>query len=112
MSRIVHTVPRGTRVIDGIALQITELIWSDQGRSFEVYRLDTGQDLTVDGCFDQQPTNAELLDVLDESRGLWRCACGQPITATDAELIDDHLRDCVARLSEGGLVRERPGSPY
>jgi hypothetical protein len=96
MSHILRSVPRGARVIDGITLQITELIWTDEGRSFEVHRLDTGEDLTVDGYFDLFPTDAQLADLLDDTRGLWRCVCGQRLPATDRALIDDHLRDCPA----------------
>jgi hypothetical protein len=94
MGHIVRSVPRGARVVDGVTLQITELTWTDRDHCFEVHRLDTGYDLTVEGRFDLPPTDDELADLLDEARGLWRCVCGQRVNATDAALIDDHVRDC------------------
>jgi hypothetical protein len=96
MSHVLRTVPRGARVIDGVTLQITELIWTDEGRSFAVHRLDSGDDLTVDGWFDLFPTDVQLADLLDDARDLWRCVCGHRFATTDHALIDDHLRDCPA----------------
>ena len=94
MGHSVRSVPRGARVVDGVPLQITELTWADHGRCFEVRRLDTGEDLTADGRFDELPSDDELADLLDDARGLWRCVCGQRVNATDTALIDDHVRDC------------------
>ena len=87
MSHVVRAVPR-VRVIDGITLQITELIWSNEGYSFEVHRLDTGEHLTADGCFDLPPTTGELAELLDDALNVWRCVCGHRVDAAATALVD------------------------
>jgi hypothetical protein len=57
---------RGTRVVNNVHVRITELIWLDGGRSFEVHRVDDDTDLTEDGCFDTQPTNEQIAVLLEE----------------------------------------------
>jgi hypothetical protein len=95
MSRIIRTVDRGTRIVDGVEVQITELVWDDEGRSFEVYRTDTGVDLTENGCFDIWPTDDQVADLLHTAQDLWSCrGCGATIDAGQADLVTDHVRDC------------------
>lgn len=64
-SRIVETIDRGTRTVNGVQVQIYELVWNDHARSFEVYRTSDEKDLTVDGCFDSMPTDAQIEGVLE-----------------------------------------------
>lgn len=95
MSRIIRRIDRGTRTVDGVTVQISELVWDDEGRSFEVHRADTGEDLTVDGCFDVWPTHEQIADLLYTAHGLWSCpGCGATIDASQADLVIDHVRDC------------------
>jgi hypothetical protein len=51
MNKIVKRVDRGVRVVADVEVQVTELLWTDGGHSFEVHRVDTGEDLTEDGVF-------------------------------------------------------------
>jgi len=95
MSRIIRHIDRGTRTVDGVEVQISELVWDDEGRSFEVHRADTGIDLTVDGCFDTWPTDEQIADLLHTCHGLWSCpGCGATIDASQPDLVTDHVRDC------------------
>ncbi|MEU1811063.1 hypothetical protein [Micromonospora aurantiaca (nom. illeg.)] len=95
MSRIVREIDRGTRTVDGIQVQITEVVWADEARSFEVHRTDTGDDLTENGCFDTWPTDAQITTLLRAGQDLWSCpGCGTSIDASQADLIIDHVRDC------------------
>jgi hypothetical protein len=106
MSRIVREIGRGTRTVIGIEVQITELVWADEGRSFEVRRTDTGADLTEDGCFDTWPTEAQITELLRSSEELWSCpGCGTSIDASQADLVVDHVRDCDRVDGAGGPVR-------
>jgi hypothetical protein len=95
MSRIIREIDRGTRTVDGVPVTITEVVWDDDGRSFEVRRADTGADLTTDGCFDAWPTDAQIVDLLHAAYGLWSCpGCRTAVDAGQADLIADHVRDC------------------
>ncbi len=64
MSTIVRSIDRGIRVVAGVEVRVTELVWADGGASFEVHRIDTGDDLTEDGCFDQPPTDKQIENLL------------------------------------------------
>lgn len=55
MNRVIREIDRGTRIVSGVEVTITELIWDNDGRSFEVHRTDTGEDLTADVGF-RHPT--------------------------------------------------------
>jgi len=95
MGRVIRHIDRGTRVVEGVEVQITELIWDDAGRSFEVHRTDTCADLTADGCFDSWPTDDQIANMLNDAAKLWSCrGCGATIDAGQADLIVDHVRDC------------------
>jgi hypothetical protein len=97
MSRVVRDIDRGTRTIDGIDLHLTELVWDDGGRSFEVRRTDTDTDLTEDGCLDTWPTDEQLANLLHDHTGAWSCpGCSATIDGGRADLITDHVRDCDA----------------
>jgi hypothetical protein len=87
--------PRGTRIIDGIRVDLVEQTWSGGDRSFQAY-LPDGTDLAADEAFDCRPTDAQLRELLDEHRGIWRCTCGTPFAAADTDLIGDHVADCPA----------------
>jgi hypothetical protein len=106
MSRIVREIGRGTRTVDGIEVQITELVWADEGRSFEVHRTDTGADLTEDGCFDTWPTDDQITNLPRTAQDLWSCpGCGISIDAGQADLVVDHVRDCDRVDGAGHPVR-------
>jgi hypothetical protein len=70
MSHIIREIDRGTRTVNGVQVHITELVWHDEGRSFEVHRTDTGADLTEDGCFDTWPTDAQITELLRSAEEL------------------------------------------
>ncbi len=106
MNRVTREIDRGTRTVDGVQVQITELVWADEGRSFEVHRTDTGADLTEDGCFDTWPTDEEITDLLRTVEDLWSCpGCGTSIDASQADLVVDHVRDCDRVDGAGQPVR-------
>ncbi|GIF69354.1 hypothetical protein Ais01nite_73890 [Asanoa ishikariensis] len=111
MTGPVRDIDRGTRIVDGVQVHLTELVWSDQGRSFEVHRTDTGADLTEDGCFDTLPTDTQIAALLHATQGLWsRPGCGTTIDAARANMITDHVRDC--DLVDGGTTGPtRPANP-
>jgi hypothetical protein len=45
MNRVARDIDRGARAIDGIQVQITEVVWADRSRNFEIRCSDTGADL-------------------------------------------------------------------
>ncbi len=97
MVRIIDEIEHSTRTVAGIPVRIREVVWEDQGRSFEVHRVDTGEELTVDGCFDEMPTDEQLGELLaDRQPDWWICrGCGARFDAsTGADLIVDHVRGC------------------
>jgi hypothetical protein len=96
MGKIIREIDRGTRTIDTVPVTVTELIWHDGARSFDAHLAD-GTLLTELESFDTAPDDAQLLDVLDEHRGWWRCTgCHTAVAATEHDLIADHLRDCTS----------------
>jgi hypothetical protein len=97
MGNIINDVEHGTRTVAGIDVAVRELVWDDLGRSFEVHRVDTGEDLTEDGCFDTMPTDEQIATLLDLRRPDWWIGrgCGTRIDARiGPNLIVDHVRDC------------------
>ena len=94
MSTIIRRIDRGVRRLDTTRVAITELLWDDGGHSFEA-RLADGTDLTADGCFDEAPTDQQLLHLLHTRPGHWSCpGCHRSIDETHADMITDHVRDC------------------
>jgi hypothetical protein len=57
-------IDRESPLVAGVPVRITELVWPDQRRSFEVHLVDGDVDLTADGCFDDPPTDAQIRDLL------------------------------------------------
>ncbi|AXH93606.1 hypothetical protein ACFWDZ_08470 [Micromonospora aurantiaca] len=103
MSRVIRDIDRGVRTIDGIDLHLTELVWDDGGRSFEVRRTDTDADLTEDGCLDTWPTDEHLANLLRDHGGAWSCpGCEITIDSRQPDLIADHIRDCDAADRSAG----------
>jgi hypothetical protein len=95
MSKVIRGIDRGTRTINDIEVHLTELVWDDDGRSFEVHHADTGADLTEDGCFDTWPTDEQIADLLRDHDGNWSCpGCGATVNSSRGDLITDHIRDC------------------
>jgi hypothetical protein len=46
MDRIVNEIDHGVRTVATLPVTVSELVWHSGGRSFEVHRDDTGEDLT------------------------------------------------------------------
>jgi hypothetical protein len=106
MSKIIKQIVRGTRVVAKVEVRITELMWDDGGRSFEVHRVDTDEDLTEDECFDAPPTDEQIQNLLDQQPDWWLCpGCGTRIDDSQADLIVDHVRDCDRVDGAGNPVR-------
>jgi hypothetical protein len=66
VGRIIDHIEHGTRTVAGVQVTVRELVWTDLGRSFEVHRSDTGDDLTEDGCFDIMPTDDQIVVLLTQ----------------------------------------------
>lgn len=95
MGRVIREIDRGTRTIDNLLVTVTELVWDDGGRSFDAHLTGDGTLLTELESFDTEPDDAQLLNLFDDYRGLWRCpGCHTTVAATDHDLVADHLRDC------------------
>jgi hypothetical protein len=62
MDRVVNDIDHGVRTVAHVPVSVRELIWHSGGRSFEVHRVDTGEDLTEAGCFDTMPTDDQIAD--------------------------------------------------
>lgn len=106
-SRIVGDSDWGTRVVDGVEVRVTELVWSCGGRSFEVHTTSDGRDLTEDECFAAFPTDAQLAALLPR-REVWSCeGCGTTIDASQADLVVDHVRDCDLVDGSGQRITRR-----
>ncbi|WP_188317069.1 hypothetical protein [Solihabitans fulvus] len=43
---------------------VTRSTWSDDGVSFDVYREDTGQELTLEESFDAAPTSDQIATLI------------------------------------------------
>jgi hypothetical protein len=97
MGKIIHEVDRGTRLVADVDVRVTELVWDDGARSFEVHRVDTGDDLTEDECFDTTPTDEQIAIRLDRHKRIewWTCrGCGTRVDATQADPVVDHVKVC------------------
>ena len=64
MDRIVNEIDHGVRTVATLPVTVRELVWRSGGRSFEVHRVDTGEDLTEAGCFDTIPTDDQIADLI------------------------------------------------
>jgi hypothetical protein len=62
MDRIVNEIDHGVRTVATLPVTVHELVWHSDARSFEVHRVDTGEDLTGAGCFDTMPTDHQIAD--------------------------------------------------
>ncbi|HZM79932.1 MAG TPA: hypothetical protein VFC19_29720 [Candidatus Limnocylindrales bacterium] len=95
MGKVIRDIDRGTRTIDDLLVTVTELICDDGGRSFDAHLAGDGTLLTERESFDSAPDDAQLLELFDDYRGLWRCpGCHDTVATTDHDLIADHVRDC------------------
>lgn len=91
---VVRAVERGTRTVDGAQVCVTELVWSDAGRSFQVRRADTAAH--IGGSFDSWPSDAQIARALHDTAQRWSClGCRATVEASQPDLIDDHLIDCI-----------------
>ncbi len=96
MGKIIREVDRGTRVVTGVDVRITELVWDNGARSFEVHRVDTGEDLTINECFVDMPTDDQIAILLEEHAeppDWWICrGCGTRFDASSqGDLIAEHV---------------------
>lgn len=56
-----HVRNCGTRFVNGIEVQVTETLWSDEpGSSFDVYRASDGACLTMDESLDEEPGDDQI----------------------------------------------------
>jgi hypothetical protein len=110
MGKIIREIDRGTRVVGDSEVRITELIWNDGGRSFEVHDTGAGDDLTTNGCFDEIPTDAQLHALLNQQAPrTWTCpGCDRRINESDADMIIDHVRGCDHVDGAGHALRATP----
>lgn len=63
-TKVVDSIDHGRRTVNGVTVTVNEMVWNGGGRSFEVHRVDTGEDLTQDGCFDTLPTDDDITALL------------------------------------------------
>jgi hypothetical protein len=95
LSKIIGEVDHGTRVVAGVQVRVTELVWSHGGTSFEVHEVDTGTDLTEAECFDHMPTDEQIAALLPAPAGWFACrGCGAVFSDDQGDLYVDHVRDC------------------
>ena len=95
MSEIVSEVDHGTRMVAGVEVRVTQLVWRDGGTSYEVHRADTGVDLTEAECFDQMPTDEQIAALLPPPATWFACpGCGTVFNDGEGDLYVDHVRDC------------------
>lgn len=94
MGRIIREIDRGTRSINSTEITLTELVWDNGGRSFDVHLTD-GTMLTELESFDTMPGDEQLLDLLAKHRSLWHCPSCYTTIAVDAhDLVAEHTRTC------------------
>ena len=94
MGKIIREIDRGTRVVAGVDVRITELVWDNGGRSFDVHRTDNDAPLTEDESFDEPPTDQQITVRLEHQEPIepWVCpGCCAQLDASQADLIVDHV---------------------
>lgn len=72
-AKISRRLEWGIRTVDGVKVSIAELIWTDEGRSFEVHRVSDDADLTEDGCLDTMPTDEQIRALLSHEPACHKC---------------------------------------
>jgi hypothetical protein len=109
LSKIIREVDHGIRVVAGVQVRMTEVVWSDAGTSFEVHRVDTGTDLTEDECFDEMPTDDQIAALLAPPAG-WFAGpgCGAVFSDEEGGLYVDHVRDCDRVDAAGNPLPTQP----
>ncbi len=106
MKHTARRIGRGARTVDGITVTITELIWPNMGRRFQVHRADTGTDLTMDGHLDGKPGDDDIRELIAEASNLWRCpGCGTAVDVDDHDLKADHMLGCLPGTVPGRGAR-------
>ena len=109
MSKIIREVGHGIRVVAGVQVRVTELVWSDAGTSFEVHRVDTDTDLTEVECFDNLPTDEQIAALLPPPAGWFACpGCGAVFSDDDGDLYVDHVRYCDRVDAAGNPLPTQP----
>jgi hypothetical protein len=57
-------IDRGRRIVAGFAVRVTELVWPDEHRSYQVHLIDGDIGLTAAGYLDDPPTDEQIADLL------------------------------------------------
>jgi hypothetical protein len=86
-------IDRGRRIVAGFAVRVTELIWPDAHRSYQVHLIDGDVDLTASGCLDDPPTDTQISDLLAN-----HCAVTGCEGAGSADLVRELITMASARL--------------
>jgi hypothetical protein len=65
----VDEIDHGHRTVAGVPVRIIESVWNGGvGSSFEVYRRDTGDCLTMDEAFDAMPDDDQIRELIEAPR--------------------------------------------
>lgn len=68
-SHVTREIDRGTRTVNGVEVRIVELHWNDSsGLSFDVYRTEDDECLTMDESFDEMPGDDAIADLIEADR--------------------------------------------
>jgi hypothetical protein len=90
------------RLVSDDMVRITELVWPDERRSYDVHLVDGDIDLTENGCFDDPPTDAQIRGLIAEHRAATPLSKG----ASRADLMRNLLCTASARVGwQVGLDR-------
>lgn len=91
-------INRPDRTVAGVTVRITEVVWSDGMRSWEVSHKASGKSLTRPGDFEveEEPTDDDIIEMLAETVGHWICVgCGQTYhQSTQTDCILEHMGEC------------------
>jgi hypothetical protein len=82
------------RLVSGVLVRVTELVWADEHRSYQVHLVNGATDLTENGCFDNPPTDTLIKDLLAEHHAA-RTLRGN---TTSADLLRDLLAIASAQI--------------
>jgi hypothetical protein len=71
-SYVTEKIDHPIRTVNGVPIQVSELVWTNGGRSFDVFVV-VNEDvldysavcLTMSASLDDYPTDAQIIDLLD-----------------------------------------------
>ena len=89
-TRIVDTVGHAPRVVSRQVVWVVEQVWNGGARSFEVHAGagETEVDLTVDGAFDEMPTDEDIAGLLAATDSCGTCGGSGQMPLPDVEMPD------------------------